>query len=177
MDHGIARGDPRTAVKQRQSGVVLVEFSVNANGRAERAVVLEATAPELLQSSALQVVKNFKCKPGKEWANAGGPERRVKLNVWFKIDDEEAPKLLDADAEVVTVAIAGKMRRLRSVPHRTRNPVALHWRTGADRHDRTGQTTIWRNCRTMADVVPSASFIVSTCRLTRVDSTGLRSPS
>jgi TonB family protein len=100
-----------TAVQQRQSGVVLVEFSVNAKGRAERALVLEATAPELLQSSALQVVKNFKCNPGKEWADAGGPERRVKLNVVFKIDDEEAPKLLDADAEAVTVAIAGKMRR------------------------------------------------------------------
>jgi TonB family protein len=96
----------RTAILKRQSGVVLVEFSVNAKGHPERPAVIEATAPKGLQSAALRVAMNFRCKPGKDWAEAGGPDRRVKLNVVFKFENEEAPALIDEDAEVVTVTAA-----------------------------------------------------------------------
>lgn len=96
----------RTAVLQHQTGVVLVEFSVNAKGRTERAIVISATAPEVLQSSALRVAQNFKCKPGNDWAETGGPERRIKLNVVFKFENEEAPKPIDESAGVVVVTAA-----------------------------------------------------------------------
>ena len=91
------------AVRQRQSGVVLVELSVNAEGRPERLVVLEATAPEVLQFAALRVAENFKCEPGKDWVKAGGPERRVRLNVVFKLKKKEVQNPIDEGAEVVTV--------------------------------------------------------------------------
>ena len=114
-EHGILsqlRCDPKfadqafydpAAVHLHQSGAVLVEFSVNAKGRAERPVVIQATAPEVLQSAALRVARNFKCKPGKDWAETGGPEQRVRLNVLFHFKDEGVPKLIDEAAEVVTV--------------------------------------------------------------------------
>jgi TonB family protein len=100
-----------TAVRKRQSGAVLVEFSVSQRGEIQRPVVIEATAPHLLQSGALEVVKNFKCKPGKDWTETGGPERRLRLNVLFKLNEDEAPKLIDEAAEVVTVAAASKRPR------------------------------------------------------------------
>jgi TonB family protein len=97
--------DQKSKVK-RLKGVVLVEFSVNAEGRIERPLVLEATAPERLQSSALRVVNRFRCKPGQDWAESGGPERRLRVNVVFKFEDEEVPKRLDESAEVVVVTAA-----------------------------------------------------------------------
>jgi len=105
------------AVRLHQSGTVLVEYSVNSKGLTERVVVLQSTASESLEESALLLLSKMRCKPSKEWISSGGPQERLRLNVLFQFFDEEPAKPIDPEAEVITITTSS----LRDADNHTRS--------------------------------------------------------
>jgi TonB family protein len=95
---------PSEARQRRESGAVLLEYSVNGKGVPERIVLLESTAPESLQIAAMKLLSQARCKPDAAWIEGGGPQQRLKMNVLFQFINGEPTQPLDAQAGVVRIS-------------------------------------------------------------------------
>lgn len=95
---------PAKAIRLQEVGTVLVEFSVKGKGKPEDVVIIRSTAPGTLQEAARKVIDSLRCNPGQAWNEAGGPQRRIRLNVLFKLKgfDETADRL-DPEADQVVI--------------------------------------------------------------------------
>jgi TonB family protein len=104
---GGVRYYPPEARWRRETGAVLLEYSVNAKGVPERIVVLETTAPESLQTAAGRLLSQVRCKPDAAWVEGGGPQQRLKINVLFQFTDGEPTNPIDAEAMRIRVSAVG----------------------------------------------------------------------
>ncbi len=89
------------AIRLHESGSVLVEYSVSKKGLTKRIVVLQSTASESLNESAILYVTNMRCNPSEEWIKSGGPKKRLRLNVLFQFTNEEPSTPIDPAADWV----------------------------------------------------------------------------
>ena len=95
---------PPKAIRLNQVGTVLVEFSVQGKGPPDPAVVVRATASVELRYAAIRVIRLMLCDPDPKWMDDGGPQRRIRLNVIFRLKGfEETPGRLDPDADEVVI--------------------------------------------------------------------------
>jgi TonB family protein len=92
------------AIRLNQDGAVLVEYSVSSKGVTEGVVVLKSTASEPLEESAVRLVAGMRCKPGEDWQQTGGPQRRLKLNVLFQYIGRDPVKPIEPTEDVITVS-------------------------------------------------------------------------
>ncbi len=95
--------DPK-AKRLGQFGAVLVEYSINAKGEAERVVILKSTASRILGKAATRVIRDLRCKPTEDWSQSGGPQRRLKVNVIFQYKGGEPVPLIDPAEDVITIS-------------------------------------------------------------------------
>lgn len=95
---------PAKAIRLQQVGAVLVEFSVKGKGPPVDVVVVRSTAPGTLQEAAIKVIHALSCDPGQAWIDAGGPGKRIRWNVLFKLKGfDETAERLDPEADEVVI--------------------------------------------------------------------------
>jgi len=95
---------PAKAIRLDEVGSVLVEFSVKGAGAPQDVAVLRATAPGTLQEAALRVIRSMRCQPDLTWMENGGPEKRIRVNVLFKLKGfDETAQRLDPDADEIVI--------------------------------------------------------------------------
>jgi TonB family protein len=92
-------------MRRSEFGAVLLEYSVDADGLPKKVVVLGSTAPKSLEKSAVRMINDMRCDPGKEWLASGGLEKRLKMNVLFQYRGREPVTPLDADPETDVIKI------------------------------------------------------------------------
>lgn len=103
----VKRGEdyyPPEAIRRNQVGAVLVEYSVIDSGATTSVLVVQSRAPNSLKSAALRLVKGMNCTTTLSWKEAGGPGKRRRANILFKLrafDETAAP--IEGDAEKIEV--------------------------------------------------------------------------
>jgi TonB family protein len=112
---------PPKALRLHESGAVLVEYSVNAEGVTEGIVVIaSATSAESdsFENGAVRLISKVRCKTNKGWVDGGGPHQRFRLNVIFEIIDEKAVEPIDP--KVVIAKVSSRAPRPPRFPERLR---------------------------------------------------------
>jgi TonB family protein len=103
---------PAPAIGRNQVGTVLVEFSVQGKGPPDHVIVIGAKASQVLKDGASRFMRLLRCDPDPKWMDDGGPQRRIRLNVIFRLKGwDETPERLDPDADQVVITGSAIMRR------------------------------------------------------------------
>ena len=95
---------PPTAIRKNEVGSVLVEFTVEGNGAPTGITTDKSKTPWYIQDAAKRVVRLMTCSPDSKWAEDGGLQRRLRLNVIFHLKGlDETPGKVDPDADYVVI--------------------------------------------------------------------------
>lgn len=95
---------PPEGIRREKTGTLLVEFSVKGIGPPTGITVMPTRLPGYLQDAAARIVRFMTCRPDSKWIEDGGPERRLRLNVIFRLKGvDETPGRLDPDADEVVI--------------------------------------------------------------------------
>jgi TonB family protein len=95
---------PPEAIRREKVGTVLVEFTVKGNGPPTAIAVVPSKLPRFLQDAGVRVIRSMSCTPDSKWLEDGGPQRRLRVNVIFRLKGlDETAGVIDPDAEEIVI--------------------------------------------------------------------------